>query len=581
VKIPLQRYRRLLAGYLAPHWPWAFALGVLLCMAIGLELASPLVLRYFIDTATAHGPLNSLILTALAYMVVSALGQGISVFEQYVAEWIGWTATNLLRGDLALHCLRLDLSFHNRHTAGELIERIDGDVSALANFFARFIIYVLGNVLLLVGMIVLLWLVDWRIGLETALFAVFILLSMLRLYRVAQPIWVAVDQASALFYGFLGERLAGTEDLRSCGAVPYVLRGFTEHLRRWFPLEMKATLISQLVWVVALNLFALAIAAALGVSTYLVQHGAMTIGTMYLVFQYVSLLIRPISQLQAQIQDLQQAGAALERVEELLGTPASITDGPGAAVSPGAPAVSYDGVCFRYDTGDTILHDITCELAPGTILGVLGRTGSGKTTFARLLLRLYDPTAGAIRLNGVDLREMRLSDLRGRIGMVTQEVQIFAATVRDNLTFFDRTIDDEHLEAVITELGLRIWYEGLPHGLDTQLAPNSGSLSAGEAQLLALVRVFLKDPGLVALDEASARLDPLTEAMIDRAMERLLRNRTGIIIAHRLAAVRRATRIMILDDGRIVEDGAPDSLARDPRSRFHQLLHSDQEGVVV
>jgi ATP-binding cassette subfamily B protein len=454
-------------------------------------------------------------------------------------------------------------------------------VSALANFFARFIIYVLGNILLLAGMIVLLWLVDWRIGLETALFAAFILLSMLRLYGVAQPIWVAVDQASALFYGFLGERLAGTEDLRSCGAVPYVLRRFTEHLRRWLPLEMKATLMSQFVWVVALNLFALAIAVALGVSTYLVRHGAMTIGTMYLVFQYVSLLIRPISQLQAQIQDLQQAGAALERVEELLETQSAIMDGPGTAVPAGAPAVAYEGVFFRYDTGDTILHDIACELAPGTILGVLGRTGSGKTTFARLLLRLYDPTAGIIRLGGIDLREMRLSDLRGRIGMVTQEVQIFAATVRDNLTFFDRTIDDERLLAVIAELGLWAWYEGLPHGLDTQLAPGRGGLSAGEAQLLALVRVFLKDPGLVVLDEASARLDPLTEALIDRAVERLLRNRTGIIIAHRLTAVRRATRIIILDGGRIVEDGAPEPLARDPQSRFHQLLHSDREGVVV
>ncbi len=545
------------------------ALSVLLCTAIGLELATPLVLRYFIDTATAHGPLDTLIITALAYLAVSAFGQGISVVEQYVAEWIGWTATNVLRGDLALHCLRLDLSFHNRRTAGELIERIDGDVSALANFFARFIIYVLGNVLLLVGMIVLLWLVDWRIGLETALFAAVILLAMLRLYGVAQPIWTAVDQASALFYGFLGERLVGTEDLRSCGAAPYTLRRFTEHLRRWLPLEMKATLMSQLVWVAALNLFAVAIAAALGVSAFLVPRGAMTVGTMYLVFQYVSLLIRPISQLQAQIQDLQQAGAGIERVEELFRIQSSIADGPGSAVSAGAPMVTYEGVSFRYDTGDTILHDITCELAPGTILGVLGHTGSGKTTLVRLLPRLYDPTTGAIRLNGIDLREMRLSDLRGHIGMVTQEVQLFAATVRDNLTFFDRAIDDERIQAVIAELGLRTWYEGLPRGLDTQLAPNSGGLSAGEAQLLALVRVFLKDPGLVVLDEASARLDPATEAMIDHAVERLLRNRTGIIIAHRLAAVRRATRIMVLDGGRIVEDGAREMLERDPRSRFY------------
>ena len=195
------------------------------------------------------------------------------------------------------------------------------------------------------------------------------------------------------------------------------------------------------------------------------------------------------------------------------------------------------------------------------MLGLLGRTGSGKTTLTRLLFRFYDPTAGAVRANGVDLRHARLPDLRRRIGIVTQEVQLFRATVRDNLTFFDRTVPDEAILSVIHELGLTRWYESLEKGLDTVLAAGGGGLSAGEAQLLAFTRIFLKNPGLVILDEASSRLDPATEQLIERAVDRLLQNRTAIIIAHRLNTVQRADEILILEGGRVLEHGERAALA--------------------
>ena len=184
----------------------------------------------------------------------------------------------------------------------------------------------------------------------------------------------------------------------------------------------------------------------------------------------------------------------------------------------------------------SVLHDVSFALEPGTTLGLLGRTGSGKTTLTRLLFRLYDPTAGEIRLGGRDLRDLRLADLRRHVGMVTQEIQLFHASVRDNLAFFDPTIPDGRILAALDELGLWEWYESLPDGLDTKLA-GGGGLSAGEAQLLAFVRVFLKDPGLIILDEASSRLDPATEQRLTQAMTRLLRGRTAIIIAHRLPTV--------------------------------------------
>jgi ABC-type multidrug transport system fused ATPase/permease subunit len=237
-------------------------------------------------------------------------------------------------------------------------------------------------------------------------------------------------------------------------------------------------------------------------------------------------------------------------------------------------------VRFGYEEA-TVVRDLSFRLAPGEILGLLGRTGSGKTTVTRLLLRLYDPDAGSIRLGGVELRTARLADLRGHIGMVTQDVQLFQATVRDNIALFDPGISDERIFAALDALGLTEWVRGLPAGLDTVLGANGSGLSAGEAQLLAFTRVFLKDPGLVILDEASSRLDPATERLIERAVRTLLRDRTGIIIAHHLATVARADTILILEDGEVAEFGPRLALAHDPDSRFAALLRTGAAEVLV
>jgi ABC-type multidrug transport system fused ATPase/permease subunit len=215
------------------------------------------------------------------------------------------------------------------------------------------------------------------------------------------------------------------------------------------------------------------------------------------------------------------------------------------------------------------------------VLGLLGRTGSGKTTVTRLIFRLYDTTSGTVQLNGIDVRQPRLYDLRRRVSMVTQDVQLFQASVRDNLTFFNRDIPDDRILAVIEDLELGDWYRALPKGLDTRLETGGRGLSAGQAQLLAFARVFLHDPGLVILDEASSRLDPATEQIIERTIDKLLHNRTAIIVAHRLGTVQRADEIMILEDGRVTEHDERARLAADPSSRFYGLLQTGLSEVLA
>jgi ATP-binding cassette, subfamily B, bacterial len=243
----------------------------------------------------------------------------------------------------------------------------------------------------------------------------------------------------------------------------------------------------------------------------------------------------------------------------------------------GSLEVEFRDVSFHYDDNDNVLKKISFKLEAGKTLGILGRTGSGKSTLTRLLFRLYDPGEGMICLNGIDTREIDLHQLRKSIGMVTQDVQLFQASLRDNLTFFNHDIGDETLRSVLQDLKLWQWVESLPEGLNTMMGSVGQGLSAGEAQLLAFARVFLKNPGLVILDEASSRLDPATETMMERAVDRLFVGRTGIIIAHRLKTIMHADMILILEDGQMIEFGLREALMQDQASRFNRLLQTGLE----
>ncbi len=568
----LNRYWRLLARYLRPERSRMGLLAVILCGTIGVQVVAPLVVSRFIDRATSGAALRDLIVLALLTMGLALARQGGAVAETYVAEQVSWAATNALRADLIAHLLRLDASFHTAHTPGELIERVDGDVATLARFFSRFVVLVVGNGLLVLGMIGLLFGVDWRVGLGLGLFVALAVIVMLRIRAAATPSWAAERQASADFYGFLGEHLAGLEDIRSSGAGAFVIRRCAETMRSWLAVTRRAQMKGYALVASSQGLFALGTVVAFALSAMLFRAGTLTIGAVYLIFQYTAMLRQPTEQIRNEVQDLQQADASMSRVEALLGTAPRLADGPGAALPPGPLAVELEGVSFGYAADTPVLRDINVRVAPGRVLGVVGRTGSGKTTLTRLLPRFYDPLAGTVRLGGVDLRSVRLAAVRARIGLVTQEVHLFDASVRDNLTLFDNSVPDERIGAVLEGLGLADWLRGLPRGLDTPLGAGGVGLSAGQAQVLACARIFLRDPDVVILDEASSRLDPATERLVGAALGRLLDGRTGIIVAHRLATIAFADDILVLEDGRVREHGPRLALAADPGSRFAALL---------
>lgn len=573
MNLSLSQYYHLLRSYLQPQRGRVWALALLLFSGIGLQLLSPQVIRTFLDRAEAGSPPSALLGVAFTFLAVVLIERGLALATTYVSQNVAWTATNRLRRDLARHVLKLDLGFHNAHTPGELLERIDGDVDWLANFFSEFLLQILSGALLTLGVLLLLWREDWRLGAVLAFFVVAYLIVHARGQGLAAPHWAKERQYTAELMGFVEERLAGVRDLQTSGAVPYTLRRFYELVRRRTWQALRADVVTDVGWTISKIFYDLGTAAGMALGAWLFLSGQITLGAVYLIIHYLGLLNGPLNRIAGQLEDLQQAQVAIARVKTLFETPARVVDGPGAALPTGrAVAVGCDRVTFGYNTEAPVLRDLTFSLASGQKLGLLGRTGSGKTTIARLLFRLYDVSAGAITLDGVDIRQLALADLRQRVGMVTQEVQLFPASVRDNLTLFESSIPDEAIWASLRQLGLDGWAQRLPHGLDTQLAADGGGLSAGEAQLLALTRVFLKDPGLVILDEASSRLDPATERLLEQALDHLLAGRTAIIIAHRLATVQRADQIMLLESGVVKELGSYQQLAADPDSAFARLL---------
>ena len=581
MNLSFSAYYHLLASHIRPQRGRFFLLAALLFGSIGLRIFAPQIMRQFIDSALAGAALQTLTWTALAFIGIALTQQVVAIGVTWLGENVAWTATNALRAELAEHALHLDMKFHNDHTPGELIERIDGDVTELATFFSQFALNLIANGFLLVGILIALFIEDWRAGLAFTVYSFLTIFILGKMKDIAVPHQKARREAEAQYYGFIEEQLSGTEDIRSSGAVGFSIRELFRHQGEILKHNRKSHFKR---WIIenAMGL-ALTLGTLLSIVNgyWLFTTGVITIGTVYLFVHYINLLEEPFWAMTHEIESFQTIGACVERLTEFKAFKREVRNEAGLDVESHPIQLTFSDVTFSYNGDDAVLTRLSFDLQSGSVLGLLGRTGSGKTTIGRLIFRLYDVNDGQIKMNGTHINNLHLDSLRRNVAIVTQDVQLFKASIRENLTFFDRTISDEKIISTLEELELGDWYASLPQGLDSVLETGSRSLSAGEAQLLAFTRVFLKNPGLVILDEASSRLDPATEVKLERAIDKLLKNRTAIIIAHKLDTIQRADDILILERGNVLEYSNRKQLASDSTSRFHQLLQTGMEEVLA
>lgn len=580
-KVKLLEVWPLLKKYLADQ-KWAVGiLAALIFSTVGLELYSPQIIRSFIDEITVKANTPKLAGYAGLYISIALTLQLISIFTTYLSQNIGWRATNKMRNDLTAHCMRLDMSFHKEHLPGELIERIDGDVASLTNLFSSFTIRITADFFLLLGILAVMFNENWRLGAGLTVFSIVAAFILYKVSNLGVGNWEKQSKSSADLYGFLGENLTNREDIAAMGAQGFVKSRFRVLLNGLFKSTLKAILVSNAMFVTTILLFTLALILSLGYGSYLWMHGMITLGTVYLIYNYTEMIRNPIEQLQRQLENLQRALGGLKRIKGLLEIqPIVVFKSDGAEVQE-IDSLIFEQVGFGYEKDSAVIKELSFELKKGEKLGLIGRTGSGKTTISRLLLRLYDINSGKIRINDRELKDLSLNNLKRLVGVVTQDVELFKASIRDNLTFFNPAISDSEILAAFTKLGLSEWLNRFPAGLDTVLQDGITGLSAGQAQLLAFVRIFLKDPALVILDEASSRLDPATENLIEQVISNLLADRMAIIIAHRLWTVQRCDKILILENGQKVEFGYREELVANENSRFSALLKVGLEEVLV
>lgn len=570
---------RLLTAYLRPERRALAALTAVLVVAMLLPVAGPVLLGGIIDDALAGRGTRVLIAGAVAFLGVTLAADALQLVVTYASVRLAWRIGNRLRLDLARHALGLDLTWHGSHSPGLLIERIDGDVEAIVRFSSTAVLNLLGNAVLLTGTLVVAVAIEWRAGLLITAVTAVAVLVLRRVRKAAVPVYDAEREVQADLYGDLEERLGGLEDLRANGAADYVVHRLQGASSRWWHVARRASLLGEGAYALAAATFTLGAVATLAFAISLHLRGQLSLGAVLALFRFAQMVRQPLEAVAEQITEFQRAVAGSRRAARLLATTPKLVDGPGVPLPSGPLAVDFDGVSFAYpdDPDQLVLDGLDLRLSPGTSLGVIGRTGSGKTSLGRLVLRFWDVTSGSVRLGGIDVRQATQAELRRRVGVVTQEVQILRASLRDNLTLLE-AVDaaDERLWAVLAEVGLEAWAAELQDGLNTSL-DGDAELSAGEAQLVAFARILLTDPGLVVLDEATSRLDPDTELLVTRATERVLEGRTVIVIAHRMETLDRVDEVLVMAHGRIVEHGRRRTLLDDPDSHYRALRH----GVAV
>jgi ATP-binding cassette, subfamily B, bacterial len=547
------------------------ATGLLVVQTAAL-LAGPLIVRWGVDAGLVGRDGRVVNIAAIAYLVVALAGAG---FGRAVIWTVSRTGEEFLRGlrtRVFRHLTGLDLGFFEREKTGRLVARMTSDIDALQELVSQGLVMFVQNVLIFVGTLVVITLLSWELTLCTLIVVPPLVVASIWFRNRSNTAYLNVRDSISSNLSTLQEGLEGVRVVQAYGREGGFIERFEETNEAQYEANIETVRIATRYFPVVEFTGVLGIAVVVGAGGVLVNNGALEVGTVLAFVLYLSNLFEPIQQLSQLYNTLQSAGAALSKIFGLLDTPNSVPERPGAVDLPAIGALEVTGVRFAYgggppDTdgvehplGPTVLDDVSITVAPGERVALVGPTGAGKSTLAKLMARFYDPLAGDVAYGGVSLRDATRTSLRERIVVVPQEGFLFAGTLRDNIRVGDPDADDARIDAAVDALGLREHFESLPEGLDTEVRERGSRLSAGEKQLVSLARAALADPTVLVLDEATSNLDPGTELEVERALEALTEGRTVIVVAHRLSTAARCDRVAVVDEGRILELGPHDEL---------------------
>ncbi len=522
-------------------------------------LTGPLLVLYAIDDGIVAHDYHALDLAVAAYVVVAGITFVVYRKLVVVVSLAGEGFLRDLRRRVFDHLQELSMPFYDREQAGVVISRMTSDVDSLAELVQMGLIMFLMNGLLLVLSVIVLGVVSWQLLLVCLLAVPLVVASTIRFQRESNRAYLHVRDRIGQTLSRLQEGISGVRVIQAYGRQEVEVERFVDQSRGLYDAHMRS--VRAQAWYLPVIEFAGLGSTALvvGLGGWMAIEGVVTIGTIAFFLLTLNNLFEPVQQLSQLFNMLQSAGAALQKLFELLDTPVDVPEQPDAVDLAPQGEVEVDHVSFGY--GRTpVLHDVSLVIAPGERLALVGPTGAGKSTLAKLVARLYDPTQGEVRFGGVDLRRASHASLRRRIVVVPQEGFLFHGTIRDNVRVARAGATDEEVDAALADVGVLERFAALPEGLDTAVNERGTRLSAGEKQLVSLARAALVDPALLVLDEATSSLDPGTERLVEDALDRIMAGRTVVVIAHRLSTAERADRVGVVSGGRLLELGTHDEL---------------------
>jgi len=551
---------RRFAGLLRPYRRDVVLAVVMVVVWTATTLAGPLLVRYGIDRGIKAGDPGALDAAVVWYVVVAAISYVTYRYQVLLISRIGESVLRDLRLRVFDHLQRLSMPFYDREKAGVIVSRMTSDVDSMQELVQMGLMMFVSNGLLLAVSVVVLGVVSWKLLALSMLFLPGVVAASIKFQRDSNVAYLDVRDGIGSTLSRLQEGLAGVRVVQAFGREDVEASRFQEGNRRLYDAHMRSVRISA--WYLPIIELAglLTTAIALGVGGWWVHTGELTVGTVTFFVLTLSNLFEPVQQLSQLFNLVQAAGASLHKLFGLLDTPVDVAERPGAVDLPPRGDLEVTGVSFAYAGGAPVLRDVELTVPFGARLALVGPTGAGKSTLAKLMARLYDPTEGHVRFGGVDLRDATMRSLRERIVVVPQEGFLFYGTVLDNIRIARAGASPEEVFAALEAIGVRERFEALPEGLDTEVRERGSRLSAGEKQLVSLARAALVDPAVLVLDEATSSLDPGTEAVVEAAMARLMAGRTTIVIAHRLSTAERADLVGVVVDGRLAELGPHDEL---------------------
>jgi ATP-binding cassette subfamily B protein len=526
----------------------------LLVGQVGALLGGPALVGYGID-AIRHDRRARLDHTAEAYLALAFLAVVMGRLVIRLVARIGESFLRGLRMQVFAHLMSLSMNFFENEKTGRLVARMTSDIDALDELLSQGLVLLVQNVLIFLGALVAVFLLSWELALVVCVIVPPVYFASRWFRRVSNKAYLEVRDSIATNMSTLQEGLEGIRVVQAYGREGSFTDRFEQTNEQQFQKNLVTVRISSLYFPAIEYAGVVGTAVIIGVGGWLSSRSVISVGTVAAFALYLQNLFDPVQQLSQLYNTVQSAGAALRKVFELLDERPSVSEKPGAVDLPERGAIDAVDVSFAY-VDELVLRDVTLHVAQGERLALVGPTGAGKSTLAKLLARFYDPVAGSVSVGGVDLRDATLRSLRERICVVPQEGYLFAGTLRENVRVGRPEASDTEVEAALAAVGLLERFAAFPDGLDTEVREGGSRLSAGEKQLISLTRAALADPAILVLDEATSNLDPGTEHEVERALERLMTGRTVIVVAHRLSTAARADRIAVVDEGHLAEIGS-------------------------